>query len=576
MEFNERLNDYIEIINCTAKDLCKVSGLSPSTISRYRSGERVPEINSDALERICEAIVILAENKQPNITKKSVIDSFLECDDVSTADREQLRKNFNTLISIMNINVSKLCKYINYNSSTIFRIKSGSRQPAEPVKFAEGVACCVAKEVENDSQIKILSELLECSEEELSDSSKRFEKIKEWLIDRKGKRDNNISNFLNKLNEFDLNEYIKAIHFDELKVPTLPFQLPTSKSYFGLKNMMQSELDFLKATVLSKSMEQVIMYSDMPMESMAKDADFPKKWMFGMAMMLKKGLHLNMIHNVDRPFSEMMLGLESYIPMYMTGQISPYYIKGIQNSVFLHFLKVSGTVALSGEAISGYHSDGKYYLTKSKDEVAYYNKRANELLSNAHSLMDIYREDSVSALNAFLFSDVHTEGKRRSILSSLPLYTMEENYLKKFLEKHSLSEADKQNIMSYAEQQRNIAGQILKNNIIEDEIPYITKEEFENYPMSLSLSGMFYENDILYTYEDYLEHLKQSLKYAEKHPNYIFKQTSAHTFRNLQIIIHQGQWVMISKGKSPAIHFIIHHPKLREAIENFTPPMQES
>lgn len=40
--------------------------------------------------------------------------------------------------------------------------------------------------------------------------------------------------------------------------------------------MMQSELDFLKATVLSKSMEQVIMYSDMPMESMAKDADFPK------------------------------------------------------------------------------------------------------------------------------------------------------------------------------------------------------------------------------------------------------------------------------------------------------------
>ena len=74
--------------------------------------------------------------------------------------------------------------------------------------------------------------------------------------------------------------------------------------------------------------------------------------------------------------------------------------------------------------------------------------------------MDIYREDSVSALNAFLFSDVHTEGKRRSILSSLPLYTMEENYLKKFLEKHSLSEADKQNIMSYAEQQRNIKRKV--------------------------------------------------------------------------------------------------------------------
>ena len=90
-----------------------------------------------------------------------------------------------------------------------------------------------------------------------------------------------------------------------------------------------------------------------------------------MAMMLKKKLHLNMIHNIDRPFEEMMLGLESWIPMYMTGQISPYYLDGAQNDVFLHFLKVSGTAALSGEAIAGHHEDGKYYLTKNKDEVAY-------------------------------------------------------------------------------------------------------------------------------------------------------------------------------------------------------------
>ena len=120
----------------------------------------------------------------------------------------------------------------------------------------------------------------------------------------------------------------------------MPFQIATSKTYFGLKEMMNSELDFLKATVLSKSMEPVTMYSDMPMKEMAKDAEFPKKWMFGMAMMLKKGLHLNQIHNLDRSFEDMMLGLESWIPMYMTGQISPYYLKNVQNNVFLHFLKV--------------------------------------------------------------------------------------------------------------------------------------------------------------------------------------------------------------------------------------------
>lgn len=421
----------------------------------------------------------------------------------------------------------------------------------------------------------VLAKLIGCSSEELSDSSKRFDKIQNWLLNGKSTGTDSVSKFLTKLDEFDLNEYIKAIHFDELKVPSLPFQLPTSKTYFGLKEMMESELDFLKATVLSKSMEPVIMYSDMPMSEMAKDPEFPKKWMFGMAMMLKKGLHLNQIHNLDRSFEDMMLGLESWIPMYMTGQITPYYLKNIQNNVFLHFLKVSGTAALSGEAISGYHSEGKYYLTKSKDEVSYYKKRARELLDSAHPLMDIYREENAGALTAFLLGDANTEGKRRSILSSLPIYTMDKDYLEQFLAKCTLSEAERESILSYAASQRQLMEEILKTERVEDEIPYIRPEEFERYPMTLSLSAMFCEKEILYSYEDYTGHLKQTKMFAETHPNYVLNQTSAHIFRNLQIYIHEGKWAMVSKNKAPVIHFVIHHPKLREAIENFVPPMVE-
>lgn len=50
-------------------------------------------------------------------------------------------------------------------------------------------------------------------------------------------------------------------------------------------------------------------------------------------MCLKKGLYLNIIHNLDRPFNEMMLGLESWIPIYMTGQVSPFYFKNNNNNI---------------------------------------------------------------------------------------------------------------------------------------------------------------------------------------------------------------------------------------------------
>lgn len=32
---------------------------------------------------------------------------------------------------------------------------------------------------------------------------------------------------------------------------------------------------------------------------------------------------------------------------------------------------------------------------------------------------------------------------------------------------------------------------------------------------------------------------------------------------------------IVSKSMEPVIHFVIHHPKLRDAIENFVPPMVE-
>ena len=67
----------------------------------------------------------------------------------------------------------------------------------------------------------------------------------------------------------------------------------------------------MKATVTSRSDADVTMYSDMPMAEMAKDLDFAKKWMFGMAMLLKKGLHINIVHNLDRSLDELILGLES-------------------------------------------------------------------------------------------------------------------------------------------------------------------------------------------------------------------------------------------------------------------------
>ena len=578
MKFSEKLNDYIEQLSCTGKDICNLSGISAASFSRYRNGERVPELGTKPFEDLCCALAqISAQKGELQITADAVKKAFVSCDDFVSTDKELLRKNFNTLLSVLNVNLTQLCQYTNYDASAVFRIRNGSRKPGDAERFASAVASFVTRTMQMPSEIAAVAELIGCDIDEIYDMSVRYAKIKSWLLKQPVQKaeSNSVSKFLSKLDDFDLNEYIKVIKFDELKVPSVPFQIPSSKTYFGIKEMMESELDFLKSTVLSKSSAPVIMYSDMPMKEMAKDPEFPKKWMFGMAMMLKKGLHLHQIHNLDRSFDEMMLGLESWIPMYMTGQISPYYFKNAPNDVFLHFLKVSGIAALSGEAVAGYHADGKYYLTKVKREVEYYRKRAEEMLKNAYPLMEIYRSERKNELNAFLLADTKTAGKRRSILSSLPLYTISNELLNRILTRNNINAELKEKITEYAKTQRQRMKIILENERIEDEIPDFVQENFTKSPPMLELSGIFCEEDIPYNEEEYTAHLKESMAFAEQNPNYTLKCSTAHAFNNLKIIIHEGQWVMVSKGKTPAIHFVIRHPKLRSAIECFIPPITE-
>ena len=574
MDFSKQLNDYILKIDCSSKELSDISGLSPAVISRYRSGERTPGIRSEQLTSLVKGLYELSVNKNINLSKEEIYTSFsISLNDVHI-DLEQLVKNFNELSSILNINMSELSRKVGYNASYLSKIRLGTIFPSKPQIFINEISNFIVNKYSSENSKKTLSLLINCPLESLNSESDYYENLRNWFATNTSSK-NYINDFLNNLDTFNLGEYIKAIHFDEMKVPFVPFYKSGSRNYYGIEDMKKGELDFFKATVLSKSDESVFMCSDMPMEDMAKDLDFGKKWMFAIAMTLKKGLHLNIIHNIDRPFNEMMLGLESWIPIYMTGQVSPYYLSGFKDNVYNHLNYTSGVVALTGECINGQHDNGKYYLTSSKTEVEYYKAKSELLLSKSKPLMEIYRIENKNAFNAFLSSNSKIIGNRRRILSSLPIHTISDELLLKILKRNKISEENIKYIVNSVKVQKQLIENILQNNIFEDEIQEISKENFENSSPFLSLSYSFYENKIYYIYEEYLEHLKQTKKYEKNVNNYKLNTNYNHTFNNIEVLILEKNWVMISKSTSPSIHFIIHHPKLRSAIENFIPPVIE-
>lgn len=575
MTFSEQLNAYISELNCTAKELTDVSGLSASVLSRYRTGSRVPTTASEQFMQLVQGIATIAnERGYSEFTVEKIQKTLEDCLQDATFPYELSQINFDTLLTSLSINVADLSHFLNFDSSYISRIRNGQRKPSNPQDFAQNVSKYIAGHCSESDKVTI-AKLVHCTTDEINNDSLCRDKIIHWLLNEQFEKKDVVLPFLSKLDEFDLNEFIRSIHFDELKVPSVPFQLPTSKNYYGIDEMCEGTLDFFKATVLSKSKEDLIANDDTPMADKANGTDFMKKYIFAVALTLKKGLHIHFIHNINRPFEEMMMGLEGWIPMYMTGQISPYYLKDVHNKLFGHFLYSSGAAALSGECIMDYHQNGKMYLTKNKTEMSYYRQRALDILSKASPLMDIYRIESKDAFYSFVERDIVTPGNRRSILSALPIHTLSEELLLQILNHNHIEEADKKRILDFAKKQRQLYENILSNRQIIDEIPIISEMEFLEQPMLLPLSEIFYEKDIVYTYAEYLEHMEQTITYSQNNSNYTVKQNSRYPFKNIQIRILEGKWVVISKNKTPAIHFVIHNPQLRNALENMVIPVYD-
>ena len=116
---------------------------------------------------------------------------------------------------------------------------------------------------------------------------------------------------------------------------------------------------------------------------------------------------------------------------------------------------------------------------------------------------------------------------------------------------------------------------ILENGTICDKISILSEETFEKEPVYLSLSGMFSEKGLRYTYQEYQQHLAATRQFAEDHAGYDLYTDAVQTFRNIQIQVNAGKWVIVSKNNAPSIHFVIKHPKMIRAFEDFCRPTVE-
>lgn len=577
MRFSEVMNTYMALLNFSQKELAEQSGISRASISRYCSGIRTPVKDSVQIRKLAEVFAMRAETAGLSLSETEILKALNDTLQVpSHGDFLLFLEHLNRLLRILPIRISELARALNYDPSHISKILSGSRRPGNQERFVSQTAAFLAQRLARPADLETFCRFTGLAEDDLSSPEKARQVLETWFFTELPASDSKpLNHFLEKLNDFDLNQYMQVLHFDDMPAPADRAVPPAVKQYAGIPEMMAAELDFIALTLQSPAMDDCILYSDMSMKEMAADPVFPKQWILGMAMLLKKGLHLNIIHDISRPFAEMLMGLEIYIPMYMTGQISPYYLPEAQNTVFSHLLKVSGAAALEGSAMSGHMNSSRMVLYQHPDDLKHFRQLAGILLERAVPLMEIYRSPRKEEYRLLALSLWNQEPVAVTC-GTMPLYTMPADLLDEILAGHDFSAAELDEIRTYQQTAQKNLSDLLSRTDVLLRLPLLDAEQFAASPLTLPLSDLFIDHTIVYTYEQYQRHAEALRQMAAENPRLQIEWDSRPVFRNLSFMVIGDQAVIVSKENSPAIHFVIRHRRMIEAFRNFTPPFVEA
>ena len=560
MSFGSVLSEYMNRTGISGRELSQESGISEAALSRYRQGKRVPE--GERVEKITSALFVLSERKGVSIGNSEEMSEKLTATlPDADIDYEGFVRALAEITERIGITNAELAKAMSFDPSHISRIFSGERRVNSVRDFAYKASSYIADKYTSEEYIPVISELTGCETDNQSDC---LNAIYSFLVSGERRIDERIVDFLKGIDDFDLNEFIAETHFDEIRVPSVPFTIPKNRTYYGPSGMMDCELEFNKAVILSKSSGDVVMYSDMPIDEIAADEELTKKYMGSLAIMIKKGLHLNVIHNIDRPMNEMIEGLKGWIPLYMTGQISPYYLN-LKGSPFTHMIRTSETAAAWGTGVAGDSKNSRFTLTQNRDEVRHIAEQGERLLKKASPLMKIYTKGMQSQLESYMSKSAEEQGDRYMMTATLPLFTMSDDLLNQIITANGLTSESGDGIRKHIENERELVKKYTENGTFTVILPEPDRRDTRK----LNLSPLFLERDIICTPDQYGRHLDETMKFADDNPKMRIKTGEGVPLKNIQILLTRGKSAVISKGKAPAIHYAISHPNMIRAFERF-------
>ena len=310
-------------------------------------------------------------------------------------------KKLDALMKLADVTNSRLSKALSIDASYISRFRRGERVPKAGSKLMFNISSALTSKLIEQNKLGWLGELLSFGEPITEQNA--ASQIVRWLS-------SGIDSDVLAVRQ--LIECIKVCPSDfEGQIPEFEDIVTENvlndvrEVYKGSEGLRNAMVKFIGTAVRSGSRE-LWMYSDRDLQWLS--GEYRPIWLSLINQCVKSGIKLKLIHNCEIKASELLSAINSWLPLYISGLIEPYYCikKGGDRFVHTIFIDPDRGCVVSC-CVKGFEDMCNYYYLTDDASISFHQSSFAMLLAESRSIMnytlDQSRPDNI--LSAYTLDD---------------------------------------------------------------------------------------------------------------------------------------------------------------------------
>ncbi|MEG1603823.1 MAG: hypothetical protein RRY12_03050 [Cloacibacillus sp.] len=601
MLFYEKLSAIKQLLNVTNSEIAKASGLDASCVSRCSRAGYVPSRFSSSIRRMANGIASLTEAREAKDSIRELCVAFksenltaallrwLNADDsglkkeravagarkkggdkkIKQAESELISQKLDYIMEVLGASNSSLARYINVDSSSISRYRRCKRNTNAMEPTIKESCRYFAFLCRSQGIPAALAEVAGIKKEESADEESVAAKLFEWFFSGSKARLDSTQLFFSQIETIEETTENETYLDAEAAGPPAERVSLSEEMYFGQSGIRAAFAKFASAVMKCDRPAELCVYAA-DFSWFARDAAFCREWSSIMLDIAAKGHKIKVIHHLGLEIEEMFRVVEMWMPLYITGRISPYYLTQPHRSIFSeHMGTVDGLCSLQFSCLKENESETAAFFSEDPLKASYIKRQFDGLFAFSKPLMEIYTRDDIKKLYKDVDKRIRQSGDIIKVMPALSLESMPEHLAKKIFERHAACAKERAALTNYYRDRRAAFMRSLAEVEVTEVYPKYTEEEIKSGKLRLCRHWLAGDEESYYTPEEYRQHVEAIQQLAKEHGNYHCISKRDFPFKNIDLISKQGEITYIIKNDRPFAAFSFLNSYMNYVIERY-------